>query len=277
MTRWPERLSPILRPRSGLAADVSLVGRLTRQAAALVDAAGALMYPPHCMACGVALSADGNGVLCLACAGRVRWVGTDRCRRCGDRVGEGLGPVNACPACRNRPPAHVEGSAAVAHYGGPLRAVVLGLKFGGGLQAAPFLGKMLGERLKETEIAGEDAAHTMLVPVPLARADFSVRGFNQAEEIAVAVAERIGADVTTKLLRKVKPTPPQAKLDREARRENLRGVFAVDRRAAKRRRGRRAILVDDVMTTGVTASECARVLTEAGIERVHVAVVARGG
>jgi ComF family protein len=170
----------------------------------------------------------------------------------------------------------MEGAVAVACYGGPLRAVILGLKFGGGLQAASFLGRLLGERLRATDIVGKGAPPSVLVPVPLARKDFSTRGFNQAEEIAAAISGHTGVPVASHLLLKNEVTPPQATLDREARRENLKGCFLANGREAKRLGRKRVLLVDDVMTTGATAGECARVLREAGLDKVLGAMVARG-
>jgi predicted amidophosphoribosyltransferase len=86
--------------------------------------------------------------------------------------------------------------------------------------------------------------------------------------------------VETRLLRKIRATPPQATLDPTARAENLKGAFAADASRARRYAGSGGgggvILVDDVMTTGATASECARTLRQAGVSAVRVAVIARG-
>jgi ComF family protein len=262
--------------REALSAPSEPPGRLARLGAQLARGAAELLYPGHCMACGTAL-AGGNGALCEACAVKVTWIGTDCCRRCGDRVGEGRGMVESCPECAAHPPAFVESSCAAARYGGPMRALVLGLKFGAGVQAAPFLGRLLALRVRATGLAeGWDAP--VLVPVPLARGDFGKRGFNQAEEVARQAAQRLGLPVETRLLRKTRPTPPQATLDPTARAENLKGAFAADAARARRYAASRAgvILVDDVMTTGATASECARTLRQAGVNAVRMAVIARG-
>jgi phosphoheptose isomerase len=137
--------------REALSAPEAPTGRLARLGARLARGATELLYPGHCMACGVALS-GGNGALCEAYAEKVTWIGADCCRRCGDRVGEGRGSVESCPECAAHPPAFVEFSCAAARYGGPMRAVVLGLKFGGGLQAVPFLGRLLALRLRATAL-----------------------------------------------------------------------------------------------------------------------------
>lgn len=276
-SRLPGRFQSIIDPpATARTSQTSFTNAILGRGLTVARAAGALLYPPHCMACGIALDFEGNGVLCLECVESVEWVGADRCKRCGDRVGEGRGAVDRCPSCQSRPPVFVETTVTVARYGGPIRAVILGLKFGGGLQAAPFLGRLLGERIKEADMASAEMPSSVLVPVPLARKDFSSRGFNQAQEIAEAISGHTGIPVSSGLLVKKKPTPPQATLDRDSRRENLRGCFEVNREHVKKHAGKPAILVDDVMTTGATAGECARVLREAGLKEVQGAMVARG-
>ena len=261
--------------REALSAPEAPTGRLARLGARLARGAAELLYPGHCMACGAAL-VGGNGALCEACAEKVTWIGADCCRRCGDRVGEGRGSVESCPECAAHPPAFVECSCAAARYGGPMRAVVLGLKFGGGLQAVPFLGRLLALRLRATALAEGGPGTPLLVPVPLAPVDFGQRGFNQAAEVARQAAKRLGLTVETRLLRKIRASPPQATLDPTARAGNLKGAFAADASRARRYAGSGVILVDDVMTTGATASECARTLRQAGVGEVRVAVIARG-
>jgi ComF family protein len=164
---------------------------------------------------------------------------------------------------------------ATARYGDPLRALILALKFGGGLQAAPLLARLLAQRIRDTRLT-EGATIPVLVPVPLAASDFSRRGFNQAQEISSLAARHLGLEAETKALQKTRATAPQALLDAQARRENLMGAFRTNARFAKRHAKGMVILVDDVMTTCTTASECAKTLREAGIGEVRVAVIARG-
>ncbi|MBI3831812.1 MAG: ComF family protein [Planctomycetes bacterium] len=241
------------------------------------ESAAGLLYPPHCMACGLPLEVHGNGAICGACAGKVLWVGADRCRRCGERAGAGRGSVEACPACERRPPVFVAQSCAVAQYDDPLRALILGLKFSGSLQALPLLARLLAQRVHDTQmLEGLDAKQTALVPVPMHRREFAARGFNQAEEVARLAAKHLGIRVETGLLRKLRPTRPQATLGADARRENLRDAFAADAKKAARYAQGCAILVDDVMTTGSTAGECAKALRAAGVQEVRGAFVARG-
>lgn len=267
--------SDLLQPPA--VAPASLRGRVffaARQAAA---SAAALLYPPHCMACGLPLPPDGNGACCAGCAEKVAWIGTDRCRRCGEKAGAGRSVVESCPACASHPPAHVAQSCAVAGYDEAIRPLILGLKFSGHLQAVPLLSALLARRMAATDLlAGFAPGRVALVPVPLHARDFAARGFNQSVEIAARAARTLGVACEPRLLRKVRRTRPQAMLGAEARRENLRAAFAADAKLTARYAQGLVVLVDDVMTTGSTASECARTLHAAGLREIRAAFVARG-
>ena len=114
----------------------------------------------------------------------------------------------------------------------------------------------------------------ILCPVPLAASRRRIRGFNQAELIAVALQKRFGISgiFDPALLAKIKMTRPQVGLSREARQENIKNSFRVP--FAEKVRGKDIVLVDDVKTTGATIEEAARVLKEAGAKRVWAITVA---
>lgn len=250
-------------------------------AARMLGAALDLLYPPHCACCNRPLAAGANKALCRGCAERIRWIGSDRCRRCGDGVGAGSGVVSECPSCRTHPPAFVHSACALAHYfDGPVRDLVLGLKFGAKLHAAEMLGRLLAQRVVRTELLPLPEAGptlpTIVVPAPLSRHGLARRGFNQAAELAACLARQLKLPLETRLLLKIRSTPPQATLSHEKRRTNLAGAFACNPRIARRCQGRAVLLIDDVITTGSTISECARTLVAAGIGEVRAAAVARG-
>jgi len=118
-----------------------------------------------------------------------------------------------------------------------------------------------------------DANYDLVIPVPLHRERLRWRGFNQAAMLANAVARRIDRPLDLRTLVRVRPTPPQTRQNRVERVKNLRRAFAVRRPA--RLSSRRILLIDDVMTTGATADECARTLIAAGARRVDVLTLAR--
>jgi len=234
-----------------------------------------VLFPPHCVACHKAVEPPSNTVLCRACAERIHWIGDDRCCRCGDRVGAGSGVVKDCPSCRTHPPAFVERSCALGKFGeGPLRDLVLTLKFGRKLHIAKPLARLLAARIRSTGLQA-DTQNLVLVPVPLTSEHALRAGWNHAEEIANCVAMELKAHVESRLLRKIRSTPPQATLKRMARRSNLKGAFACETRLAERHKGATVILIDDVITTGTTISECARTLSAANFPTIRAAALAR--
>jgi ComF family protein len=112
----------------------------------------------------------------------------------------------------------------------------------------------------------------LIIPMPLHWKKRWSRGYNQSELLAKEIARRWGVPIR-KIVRRVKPTAPQAGLSNSKRRLNVRGAFAM--RKGTNLKGLRVLLIDDVLTTGATAGACASVLKRAGASHVAVAVVAR--
>jgi ComF family protein len=157
-------------------------------------------------------------------------------------------------------------------YAGKLRVAILQLKF----HRRERLGKRLGGLLASVWLSVEEfreAEAPLLVPVPLHPSRERERGFNQAELLAQGLSLRLGEAskgrgpaVDSRCLLRTRATVPQTGLSLEARRENVRAVFAVAKPQSVR--GRVVALVDDVMTTGATLSACARALKRAGARQV---------
>jgi ComF family protein len=150
-------------------------------------------------------------------------------------------------------------------YGGPMAEAVRRLKYGRRTELAPVLGRMLAARA--TELAG---IVDCVVPVPLHPRRLRRRGFNQAALLARPVAKALAVPLSVTDLRRVRDTPPQARLGAVERATNVRGAFV-----ALRAPGSRVLLIDDVRTTGATLAECAEALRIAGAERVVTLVLAR--
>jgi ComF family protein len=173
-----------------------------------------------------------------------------------------------------RPP--FEKAVAYGSYAGGLRDLIHLLKYQQVRPAANILGRMLAEAAADIE-KEIPAGVVMVVPVPLHARKRSQRGFNQAELIARAAVKQLARpdryQLSTGVLVRRRETESQIGLTRHQRRENLRDAFVVT--DAGQISNRHVLLVDDVFTTGATASECARVLRRAGAARVWVATVAR--
>ena len=144
-------------------------------------------------------------------------------------------------------------------------------KFGGRKYLAHFFVKLMS-RFAENHINKAD--YGAIVPVPVDAAKMRERGFNQSALISAALARRLGLPHLSGLLRRVTSSSPQSLLPKEDRRSNVAGCFSV--KEAARIQNKRLLLIDDILTTGYTASEAARVLKEAGARSVTILASARG-
>jgi len=230
-----------------------------------ITAALDLVFPPLCPVCDRLLGAGRRDPLCGVC-----WAGLERiappwCRCCGVPLGiDGL-----CGACRSRRPRFAYARAAL-RYGDLAREAIHAFKFGGRRTLADPLGDLLAG-LGLSALPG--AAPDVLVPVPLHPRRARERGYNQALLLARRLERAWGVPVAADALRRAVATQPQADLDAAARRRNVRNAFAV--RYPGLVAGRHVVLVDDVLTTGATAGECAMSLSRAGAATVGVVTVAR--
>jgi ComF family protein len=191
------------------------------------------------------------------------------------RNGAADGGEVRCLLCqRVEPP--FERAVAYGSYEGGLRDLIHVLKFHQVRPAAKVLGRALAATLASLEKA-MPVGTIAVVPVPLYTRKQAQRGFNQAEMIARGALKQLSRpkrfDLCTGVLVRCRDTESQIGLTGHQRRENLRGAFAVS--DPTRILKRDILLIDDVLTTGTTASECARVLLRAGAARVWVATVAR--
>ena len=237
-----------------------------------------VLFPSDCNICGRPLLNVSRLPVCPVCLADIHPVNGRVCSICGERVLSSYSEMDddglrRCPVCRrvDRP---FERAVAYGSYEGALRELIHLLKYSGVRPAAMVLGRMLAESVSELAPAFEQET-VLVIPVPLFKAKRRQREFNQAELIARAALQRLGARfrLAPDILRRTRDTHSQIGLTSHQRRENLRGAFAVAR--AQEVTGREVLLVDDVYTTGTTTTECARVLRKAGASKVWVATVAR--
>lgn len=230
----------------------------------LVDVA----LPPSCMACRAAV--DEPGCLCGPCWSRLDFIAPPFCDRLGTPLPYGFGEGRLLsPAAREAPPAYGR-ARAVAAFGEVARDLIHALKYADRLDIAPPMGRMMAR-------AGADILSDAqaLVPVPLHRLRLWRRRFNQSAALAGVIGGEAGLPVRAGWLERPRATVPQVGLDRAARARNVQGAFAVPEMAKGELRGRRLVLVDDVLTTGATIDACVKALLRAGAGRVDVLVFAR--
>ena len=226
-----------------------------------------LVLPPLCLVCRAPIGAD--GARCPACWSRVRFIGPPHCARCGLPFDESAGPHAICAACTRRPPLF-DRARAVMRYDDGARPLILRFKNADRLHAAPALARWLaraaGPLLDEAEL---------IVPVPLHWRRLLRRRYNQSAELARALAKISGRPASVDAVRRLRHTPPQGRRNPAERRANVRAAFAVPERRRALVRGRRVLVVDDVLTTGATLDAVARALTRAGAAAVDAVTLAR--
>lgn len=218
------------------------------------------LVPPTCGFCG--LLTDG-GRACSGCRSDLRWI-VAACRRCAVPLAGSATQSLTCGTCQQRPPSFTRVGAPL-HYEFPIDATIKALKFNGRIDLAPMFGELLLPWLVE-----HGDCVDALVPVPLHRWRQARRGYNQADELA-AVLSRLSGLPVLRAAHRCRATSSQSELSGAARRVNVRGAF----RVTERLDGEHLLLIDDVMTTGATCEELAKLLLRCGAASVSVLCIAR--
>jgi ComF family protein len=244
-----------------------MIRHLTELGRELTRGVLALLYPGVCAACGRAIPPEQHP-FCASCRTQLTSDALPTCPRCASTVGPHIVLDGGCLACKDSV-FHFDRALRLGPYDGLLRELVLRIKQPAGEQLAEWLGELWAghaeARLREL---GAD----LVVPVPLHWQRRWSRGYNQSAQLARALAGRLGLPCRPGWLKRIRHTPFQTQQSAAARRANVHGVFAARPRPGLL--GRTVLLVDDVLTSGSTASEAARALRAAGAGRVIVAVLA---
>lgn len=227
-----------------------------------------LFLPPCCPLCNAPI-AEGDLAhrFCHACLSNMPPLSSPCCTRCAVPFAPTGGEDHLCETCARQRPAY-DWVAAAGPYHGALRDAVHAFKFSGRLDLDRPLAALVFGRLRERLLS---FAPDVLVPVPLSSQRLRQRTFNQSYLLAKRLSALLQCPATTRVLRQCRAHVSQRELSRAQRLRNPRGAYQVTSSVA----GRRLLLIDDVVTTGATSNECARVLRKAGATAIGVVAVAR--
>lgn len=228
-----------------------------------------LLLPPQCLTCDAPVSAPGQ--FCAACFRQTAFITRPFCIRCGVPFAYPAqgGTASLCPNCREHPPVFDRARGAL-RYDAQARRLVLGLKHGDRTEFAGALAALMGRAGRELLAEAE-----LLIPVPLHRRRLLTRRFNQAALLGRALARAAGRPLLADALVRMRRTRPLEDRTAAERAAELADAVAVRPSRSAAIAGRRVLLIDDVLTSGATANECARALRAAGAAAVDVLAAAR--
>ena len=218
------------------------------------------LAPQRCHWCKAAVR---GSVACSNCTASLPW-NTRACRACALPLISAQSKV--CATCLQGSPPQ-DSSWTAFRYETPVVQQILSLKFHGHLQSAHILGALMAARLAQRA----EPLPELLIPVPLHTSRLRLRGYNQAVEIGRELSARLTLSLRPEFALRKQATREQTELSAVERRRNVRGVFTVDSAVA----GRHIALLDDVITTGATIAELARMARKAGAARIEAWAVAR--
>ncbi len=230
-------------------------------------AIGSLFYPAACVVCTAPL--ESPGYLCATCRAKAPRITAPFCAKCSEPFPAAIIGPFTCANCAHRT-LHFDAAVASYRSRGIVRKLVHEFKYGQQRHLRHPLAAWLAETLHDVRL--RDRHFDLIVPVPLHPARERERGFNQALLLAEELS-RIASLPLRCVLDRIRYTTTQTAYDRAERMENLHDAFRLRKNADVR--GLRVLLIDDVLTTGSTLSECARVLKAAGAISVYAATAAR--
>ncbi len=228
-----------------------------------------ILYPRHCFACENSLHEEMNTHICASCMEKINKSDTRRCVKCGFELGPGItDSINGCTECENTN-LKLEKSFFVSDNRDPIKSLIHQFKYKKHACLATPLGYLLIKLLNQEITCEID----IIVPVPLYWGKKQKRGFNQSALLAKKISSKIPLPISTNNLYRVKNTLSQTHLSRPQRQKNVFGAFKV--KNPEKLHKKNVLLVDDVLTTGTTVSECAKSLKNAGVNKVFLIALAR--
>jgi competence protein ComFC len=232
-----------------------------------LGAIASLLYPPACVICRASVRA--TEYLCDQCGAKVVRIVAPFCQKCSEPFEGAITSEFTCANCAHRT-IHFDAAVAAYRSRGIVRQIIHDFKYGHQIYLRQPVARWLRAALDDVRL--RDCRFDIIIPVPLHPTRQRERGFNQASLLAELLSEQVSIQ-SKPALERVRYTTTQTALDRSERMENLHNAFRLRKNMDVR--GLRVLLIDDVLTTGSTLSECARILKRAGAISVHAATAAR--
>ena len=225
-----------------------------------------LFFPKSCLGC-----KQPGTYLCRDCFNKIKLAQNNKCFFCEKTVDKG----KICIECRKEN--WLDRVICATEYKEPLtRDLIKTFKYGYVKELANPLAELMIKTLDDLEF-GFSNSDFVVVPIPLYKHRLHYRGFNQAELIAKELANHFQLPIETEILQRKASKTPQAKIkDIEKRKINIENVFAINPEFAEKIKGKTIILIDDVITTGATLVEAAKILKENKAKEVWAITIAKG-
>lgn len=234
-----------------------------------------MVYPPRCAVCGRFLwkgplvKETGSSLFCADCMADFHCPASPLCPICGQPFPSEATEDHLCEDCMRKRPFY-EAACAPYRYEGAVLKAIHRLKYGSKSFVADALGPLLARFAEKRVIR---TGTVLAMPVPLHPRRLQERGFNQSLLLARHVSRRLHIDLDFLSLRRIRYTSPQASLAKKERQQNVRGAFELKNQGIVK--GKTILLVDDVLTTGNTLNECARILRQGEAVKVFGLSLAR--
>lgn len=223
------------------------------------------LIPPLCLGCDGPVTQ--NQTLCADCWKALHFIAPPLCARCGAPFDLPVEADTLCSQCLTQPPSYDLARSAIL-YDEASKPLILRFKHADRIHPAPALAAWMARAASDIWPAAD-----LIAPVPLHRWRLWARRYNQSALLAREIGRITKVPVCLDLLARARATQSQGRLNRKERQKNVADAFAL--REGADVSGKRVVLIDDVLTSGATANECAAVLTQAGAAAVFVVTLAR--
>jgi ComF family protein len=227
-----------------------------------------VLFPATCLLCHQHLGRAGDLLLCPACAAQMPLIQPPLCTCCGKEFPDSAPGSHLCGNCLQNPPTFSR-ARAVFRYNKFTAPLIYSFKYQGRTTARDTFAALH----KLVPSIGDLTVPDLIIPVPLHKKRLRERGFNQSLELARLFFPKEKDKIQPAILIRCRWTTPQAGLDGHSRRQNLAGAFLVKEPQAIN--AKKILLIDDVLTTGTTVNECAKVLKQNGAAGIEVLTLAR--